>query len=163
MNKAAILYSEYVPLIDAIISENNDTEFRLLTEFPENYEDFDLIIDVNFKGEIKSNVLKSHHSLLPAFPGEEPVKEAFLAGVKVTGITVYDSNRIVAQYPIFISNDAHFDDVERELVYLEQVVFPIVIKKILANEPIDLQKALKGGKCEGKCGGKCGGCSECCH
>ncbi len=155
MKNVLILYSEYLPVIDAIISANNDTKFETMTEIPENLEQFDLIIDVNFVGEINANVLKCHHSLLPAFSGEEPVKEAFLAGVKVTGITIFDTKRIIAQYPIFISDEVHFDDIEKELEYLEQVIFPIVVKKIVANEPANLKTMLSGSK------DKCRGCSGC--
>lgn len=155
MKKAAILYSEYVPLIDAIVNENNIAEFQLLTQFPDNYEDFDLIIDVNFKSEIKQNVLKCHYALLPSFQSDEPLREAFLSGVKVTGITIYYTNpqKILTQYPVFIKNEAHYDDVLQEMKYLEQVIFPLVIGKILSNEPVDIQSLLKLNKCSGGCSG----------
>ena len=155
MKTIAILYSENTPVLDAVISKLDDYNYQLLTAFPENPDDFDLIIDVNFKNDIKSNVLKCHYSLLPSFQSDEPLREAFLEGVKVTGITVYftDPVRILAQYPVFIRNDAHYDDILQEMEYLEQVIFPIVIEKILLNEPFDIQDLLKGNKCSGGCSG----------
>lgn len=170
MNKVLILYSEYIPVIDAIIVQNPETEFQTQTQLPESFDEFDLIININFEGEIDSNVLKCHHSLLPAFAGEEPVQEAFLAGVKVTGITIFYTKpqRILAQYPIFIKNESHFDEVEKELEYLEQVLLPLAVKKIINKEPVD-SKSLGVNDGAGKtttpmsgcsC---CGGCSGCHH
>ena len=97
---------------------------------------------------------------MPAFSDNEPVKEAFLAGVKVTGITFYYTNpeRIIAQYPIFISNFSHYDDIERELEYLEQTIYPLILEKILRNEPFEIRKLLTKG-----CSGNCGGCDSCKH
>ena len=158
MKKLAILYSEYSPVIDAIINQLQDVAVECFTELPENYQTYNLVVSLNYRGEEDVNLLKCHHSLLPAFNSEEPVRDAFLAGVKVTGITIYYTRpqKIIAQYPLFIPNDAHFDDIEKQLCYLEQVIFPIVIEKLLKNEPFDIRNISKfGGKCEG-----CSGCSH---
>ena len=114
----------------------------------------DLVVSVNYRGEENIKLLKCHHSLLPSFNSDEPVKDAFLAGVKVTGITVYFTKpeRIIAQYPLFIPNDAHFEDIEKQLCYLEQVIYPIVIEKLLKNEAFDLRNI-----------SNCGGCRGCSH
>jgi folate-dependent phosphoribosylglycinamide formyltransferase PurN len=98
--------------------------------------------------------------LLPAFNSKEPVKDAILAGVKVTGITIYytKSKIIIAQYPVFINNNTHYDELVQELDYIEQTLFPLVIQKVLNNEPFEVRALLNKS-----CSGNCGGCSGCSH
>lgn len=110
---------------------------------------------------MKDKILKCHYSLLPAFNTEEPVRDAMLAGVKVTGVTFYyeESGRIIAQYPIFITNDMHYEDVVQQLAYLEQALRPLIMEKIANNEQIELKSMLKQNECGGNCKG-CGGCKS---
>ena len=167
MKRIAVVYSEYSPTVDAIIAQLKDVEVTCFKGVPEG--EYDLIVNINgattpptplpHGGQSDGagdKVINVHYSLLPAFKGDEPVKQAVLAGVKVTGITFYFTNpeRIIAQYPVFISNTSHFDDVEKELQYLEQTIYPIVIEKLLNNEPFELKNLLQKG---------CGGCSGCTH
>lgn len=162
MKKAAILYSIYTPTIDAIVSRLQDVRFDCI-QVGADLSGYDFVIGVGLDdiSGVKENIINIHHSLLPAFSGEEPVKQAFLAGVKVTGITIYYTNpqKIIAQYPIIISNDAHFDDIEQELLYLEQTIYPIVIEKIINNEVFEIKDLLKSGGCSSGCGG-CGKCNH---
>lgn len=99
------------------------------------------------------NDFKIHYSLLPAFAdSDDPVRDAILAGVKVTGITITLDNKIVAQYPIFITNEMHYDNLK---LYIEQIgekLLTIVQEKIANNEQFEI-KDLMGGGCHG-----CGGC-----
>lgn len=160
MKKLAILSHKYSPTIDAIKKHLEDfCEIELFNEETNDLANFDLVIAIGFCPS-KIKALCSHYSLLPAFGTAEPVAEAFLAGVKVTGITIYFNNpkTIIAQYPIFISNESHFDEVEMELNYIEQTLFPIVIEKVLKNEPFESKKLLTKN-----CNGNCGGCSGCNH
>lgn len=79
MKKLAILYSEYSPVIDAIICQLEDiVEVDCFTNLPENYQIYDLVVSVNYRGEENIKLLKCHHSLLPSFNSDEPVKDAFL-------------------------------------------------------------------------------------
>lgn len=121
---------------------------------PENY---DLIIDTSSSNKHSFNVITSHKSLLPSFDTKEPVKDAFLAGVKVTGVTIFYTSprKILAQYPVFIYNDSHYDELENELACIEQYLFPAVIKKIIKNEPFEIQSLMNVGKCGG-----CKGCTK---
>lgn len=162
MKKAAILYSTYTPTIDAIISRLEDVRFDCI-QTGADLDGYDLVVGVGLEdvSGIERNIVNIHHSLLPAFSGEEPVKQAFLAGVKVTGLTIYYTNpeKIIAQYPVFISNDAHFDDVEHEIQYLEQTIYPIVLEKILNGGVFEIKDLLKSGGCASGCGG-CGKCNH---
>lgn len=163
MKKVAILYSFYTPTIDAILSRlENSAEIKCLDYIPENIEEFDFVINVNSKEQIEINSINVHHSLLPAFGGDEPLRDAILAGVKVTGITIYFTNpfKILAQYPVFITGDKHYDDLEQEILYLEQTILPLVIEKIINNEAFEIKTLLKK---QSGCSGNCGGCSGCSH
>ena len=158
MKKVAVLYSEYTPLVDALRYHLSDCSTEILTSV-KNADEYDLIICTgNTKSE--GNAITCHHSLLPAFECEEPEKEAILNGAKVTGITIYyiNTKKIITQYPVFINNDTHYNDLKQELTYLEQIILPLVAEKILNNEPFDIQKLINKG-----CGRNCGGCSSCSH
>ena len=163
MKKLAILYSEYTPTIDAVkFNLDGIAEVDTFKNEDEiDFEQYDLTAAINFEGETRNNILKTHYSLLPAFEGDEPVKQAVLSGVKVTGITVYYSGKkqIIAQYPIFIKQGAHYDEILQELKYLEQTILPIAIKKILQNEPFEIRDLTGSNTCSGSCAG-CKGCSS---
>lgn len=119
-------------------------------------------------------IINIHPSLLPAFKGKDAIKQAFLAGVKISGITIHyvdkeiDSGKIIAQYPIFIANGAHFDEVEAEIHEIEHKLYPIVIEKVLEDKVFDFQDLMKSS-CNNKgCGGdssdsSSGGCKGCKH
>lgn len=124
---------------------------------------FDLVALAGYMQILPENVLSEmgkviniHPSLLPAFKGKDAIKQAFLAGVKISGITIHyvekdiDAGKIIAQYPIFIANGAHLDEVEAEIHEIEHKLYPIVIEKVLEDKVFDFQDLMRG-----KCGGKC--------
>lgn len=96
--------------------------------------------------------LKVHYSLLPAFQTDDPVRDAILAGVKVTGITITLEDKIVAQYPIFITNDMHYDNLKLYLEEIANKLLPLVREKLENNEQFEIRDLMKS-KCNG-----CGGC-----
>lgn len=157
MKKVAILYREHSPIIDAIKYQLADYVVDSMTELSGMVE-YDLVVNLgsNYDGE----ALACHKALFPAFNSKEPVKDAILAGVKVTGITIYytKSKKIIAQYPVFINNNTHYDELVQELDYIEQTLFPLVIQKVLNNEPFEVRALLNKS-----CSGNCGGCSGCSH
>lgn len=124
--------------------------------------------------EEMDKVINIHPSLLPAFKGTaNAIQEAFLTGVKVSGVTIHwvtsdiDGGKIIAQYPVFLTNDMHLDEFEQEIHTIEHKLYPIVIDKILEDKVFEFQDLMKS-ICEGACGGdKCGqdssggGCGGC--
>ena len=158
MKKIAVIYSKYSPVIDAIKYTLSDCSVDCLSD-TDSTEFYDLVICLDNK-KFNKNAIACHHSLLPAFDCDEPEKEAILSGAKVTGITIYnvDTKKIITQYPVFINNDTHYDDLKQELTYLEQTLLPIVAKKIINNEPFEIKNLLNSG-----CNRTCGGCSSCKH
>lgn len=159
MKKAVILYTKYTPTIDAIKYQLKEYEADVVTEI-EDASKYDLVILCGYQGVYEGNAISCHHSLLPAFDTDEPEKEAILSGVKVTGITIYYTNpkKIIAQYPVFITNSVHYDDLKQELDYIEQIIFPLVIEKIIKNESFEVQSLMNKD-----CSRGCGGCSSCSH
>lgn len=120
--------------------------------------------------EQMGKVLNIHPSLLPAFKGSaNAIQEAFLAGVKVSGITIHfvtndvDGGPIVAQYPVFINLGAHLDEVEADIHEIEHKLYPLVIEKVLEDKIFDFADLMKSSKgCSNSSGGGCsGGCGGC--
>lgn len=121
------------------------------------------ILEVNVLNEMGGKVINIHPSLLPAFKGStDAIKDAFLAGVKVSGVTVHwvtsdvDGGEIIAQYPVFINNETHYDDFKKEIHNLEHKLYPVVIENIIDDKVFDFADLMKSS-CRG---GKCGGCKK---
>lgn len=114
-------------------------------------------------------VVNVHPSLLPAFKGSKTaIQDAFLRGVKVSGVTIHfvnsdiDGGQILAQYPVFINSDMHFDEFAAEIHQAEHKLYPIVIEKLLDDKVFDFVDLMRGSKgCGGDCSG--GGCGSCGH
>lgn len=156
MKKVALIHSEESPTVDAVKYRLKDCTVDCFETEQEGLRAYDLIICTNFNGNIE-NALRCHHSLLPSFDSKEPEKDAILAGVKVTGITILNGDKIIAQYPVFIKPEMHFEDLKQELNYLEQTFLPIAAEKLLNNEPFDIQSVIGKNSC---CSGGCAGCSH---
>ena len=141
---------------------------------------FDLVALAGFMRIIPENILSKmgrcinlHPSILPAFKGKDAIKQAYLYGVKVTGITIHevtpelDSGRIIAQYPVIINDSMHYDELEETIHRVEHIIYPQVIEKLLNNAPVEYGVSFGNcggrGKCEDVCGGKCKECGGGCE
>lgn len=131
--------------------------------------DFDLIALCDYRNDLSADILETgkfiniHPSLLPAFKGKDAMERAFLAGVKVSGVTIYSlnanesDNKILAQYPVLISNLTHFDEFKSDINNIECKLYPLVIDKLLKDEVFDFSDLLNQNGCSSSCGG-CGNC-----
>lgn len=101
------------------------------------------------------NEIKIHYSLLPAFDCDNPIKEAFLAGVKVSGVTIYreSDKKILAQYPVLIENTTHFDEFEKEMLKTGDILYKKVIECIEQDKVFDFTDLFSHNSCTG-----CGKC-----
>ena len=85
-------------------------------------------------------VLNLHPALLPSFPGAHGIKDAFDAGVKVTGVTVhfanaeYDEGPIVAQRAVAVREDDTLESLEERIHEAEYEVYPWVLRHIAAGD-----------------------------
>ena len=127
-------------------------------------ENADLIALYDSDCKVNKKTINLHPSLLPSFKNNNAIKEAFLEGVKVSGITVHqveENNfygKILAQIPVLIGNDTHFDEFEAEIINLATKIYPKVIEKIINEEVFDFDDLFKNN-----CSGSCSNCGECSH
>lgn len=133
--------------------------------------DFDLIVLTDYDNKLDNDTLEVgkfiniHPSLLPAFKGEDAIQRAYLAGVKVTGVTVHwlkenlEDETIIAQYPVLIGLTTHLDEVVNDIYDVEKKLYPPVIEAILNDKVFDFQDLFKSSCHANK--GCSGSCSKC--
>ena len=127
---------------------SNQTEFEsILTQTLDKYAP-DLIILAGFKHILSGNfvnnytnkIINIHPSLLPAFIGNNAHTETLASGVKLSGVTIHyvtphlDSGPIIAQGVVSIKPNDTKIDLSQRILELEHVLYPFVIKKILAQQ-----------------------------
>ena len=84
-------------------------------------------------------VLNLHPALLPSFKGAHAIRDAYDAGVKVTGVTVhfanaeYDKGPIVAQRAVDIAEDDTLESLEEKIHAVEHELYPEVLRWIAAG------------------------------
>jgi len=84
-------------------------------------------------------VVNLHPALLPSFPGASGIKDAFDAGVKVTGVTVhfanevFDEGPIIAQEAVAIAEDDTLASLEAKLHEVEHRILPATLQLIAEN------------------------------
>ena len=84
-------------------------------------------------------VLNLHPALLPSFKGAHAIRDAYEAGVKVTGVTVhfanaeYDKGPIVAQRAVDIAEDDTLETLEAKIHEVEHELYPEVLRWIAAG------------------------------
>lgn len=134
-------------------------------------ENFDLVVLTDYDEKFDNDTLEVgkfiniHPSLLPSFKGEDAIQRAYLAGVKVTGVTVHwlkenvEEETIIAQYPVLIGITTHLDEVEKDIYDVEKKLYPPVIDAILNDRVFDFQDLFKSScHANSSCSG---GCSKC--
>lgn len=163
--KLAIMNSDNKEIISAIEKyfQSKDVEITILDDISTG---FDLIVLTGFESQfeniVNAKVLNIYPSILPAFKGQNAIKEAFISGVKVSGVSVHEVNsdnfygRILAQYPVLIGNTTHIDEFTKELIAVGKKLYPVVIDAVLNDKVFDFSDLFKHS-CSGNCGG-CGGC-----
>jgi len=86
-----------------------------------------------------NRVINLHPALLPSFPGANGIKDAFEAGVKVTGVTVhfanevFDEGPIIAQEPVVIAEDDTIETLEARIHEAEHRILPATLRLIAEN------------------------------
>jgi len=78
-------------------------------------------------------VINLHPTLLPSFPGANGIRDAFEAGVKITGVTVhfadenFDEGPIIAQEWVRVDEDDTIETLEKKIHEVEYRILPKVI------------------------------------
>lgn len=168
---------EDAPILKCAERLNIEHKFLPSTENFEYFSEnkFDLVALAGYMQILPENVLAAmekviniHPSLLPSFKGKDAVKQAFLAGVKLSGVTIHwvdknvDEGKIIAQFPVFICNSTRLDEFEEEIHTIEHKLYPTVIEKVLEDKAFDFQDLIQSST-DGSCGGCGGSCGGSCH
>lgn len=152
--KVALLNSDITDTIKKYF-ENKDvdvTEIKSLDYISE----FDLIITDNYKNELPDKIINIHSSLLPAYNCDNPAEQAFMDGVKVSGITLHSKDKIIAQYPVLIGVGAHYDEFLKDMRDVKKRLVPAVIEAILEDRVFDFSDLFRN-----PCSHGCSGCGKC--
>lgn len=92
------------------------------------------ILSPEFVGVYERRVLNIHPSLLPAFPGLHPQKQALDHGAKVTGCTVHfankgvDSGPIILQTSVPVRDDDTVETLSQRILREEHRLYPEAVR-----------------------------------
>ncbi|MEO0048770.1 MAG: hypothetical protein RL556_102 [Actinomycetota bacterium] len=101
------------------------------------------ILPANFVRALSPNLINTHPSLLPLFPGAHAVRDAMNAGAKVTGVTVHvvdegvDTGPHLAQAQVEITAEDSEASLHERIKVVERKLLVDVVKNI-ANQKINL-------------------------
>jgi phosphoribosylglycinamide formyltransferase-1 len=94
------------------------------------------LLGPEFVRRFYGRLINVHPSLLPAFPGLDPIEDAVKYGVRVTGVTVHfvdegvDSGPIILQEPLELSYPADMAATEERVHGVEHELLPRAIRLI---------------------------------
>jgi phosphoribosylglycinamide formyltransferase-1 len=97
------------------------------------------LLSPSFIQAFPNKIINIHPSLLPAFPGLDAQKQAFDAGVKITGCTVHyvdellDHGPAILQEQVDINECRTADEAAEKILKIEHVVYVRAIRKISLN------------------------------
>lgn len=87
--------------------------------------------------EYPNAVVNIHPALLPSFAGANGIREAFEAGVKVTGVTVhfanehFDDGAIIAQRPVIVEPEDTLETLEGKIHKVEHELYPAALQMLI--------------------------------
>jgi phosphoribosylglycinamide formyltransferase-1 len=97
------------------------------------------ILPAGFVGALSPNLINTHPSLLPAFPGAHAVRDALAAGAKVSGVTIHvvdegvDTGPHIAQREVEVLSDDNEYDLHERIKSVERELLVETVKKIAAK------------------------------
>ena len=107
------------------------------------------ILPPNFVDALSPNLINTHPSLLPAFPGAHAVRDALAAGVTETGVTIHivdngvDTGEQIAQARVPIEKDDNEYDLHERIKLVERKLLVETIRAIAAKK-LSAQPANRG-------------------
>ena len=113
---------------------------RLLEQHSINYvvvAGFTRIVGTETVLAYQDRIVKVHHSLLPEFPGPDPVSDALERGVKQTGVTVHHISRelevgpIVSQQALEIRDGETWHSLVQRIHQLELRLLPAAVRALV--------------------------------
>ncbi len=97
------------------------------------------ILPANFVAALSPNLINTHPSLLPAFPGAHAVRDALEAGAKTTGVTIHvvdegvDTGPHIAQAEVEVLTDDNEHDLHERIKSVERELLVSTVKAIAAK------------------------------
>ncbi len=98
------------------------------------------LLSPEFVREYSGKIINIHPSILPAFKGEQAIKDAFDYGVKFTGVTVHfvdeemDHGPIILQGALKIEENDTLEKLEVKIHKLEHKLYPVAIELFLEGK-----------------------------
>jgi phosphoribosylglycinamide formyltransferase 1 len=92
------------------------------------------LLDTGFVAAWRDRMVNIHPSLLPAFPGLHPQRQALAAGVKFSGCTVHfvraevDSGPIIAQAVVPVEDGDNEDQLAARILTAEHRLYPLAVR-----------------------------------
>ncbi|HWD58353.1 MAG TPA: phosphoribosylglycinamide formyltransferase [Stellaceae bacterium] len=92
------------------------------------------ILDTGFVERWRDRLINIHPSLLPAFPGLHPQRQALAAGVKFSGCTVHfvraavDTGPIIAQAAVPVEDGDDEDRLASRILAAEHRLYPLAVR-----------------------------------
>jgi phosphoribosylglycinamide formyltransferase-1 len=97
------------------------------------------ILPPNFVRALSPNLINTHPSLLPAFPGAHAVRDALEARVSTTGVTIHvvdegvDTGPHIAQAQVQVQTDDNEHDLHERIKLVERELLVSTVKAIAAK------------------------------
>ncbi len=97
------------------------------------------LLSPSFVARFRQRILNIHPSLLPAFPGLHPQRQALTAGVRVSGCTVHlvdeglDSGPIVVQRVVPVAEDDDEASLAARILAEEHRAYPEALRRLLSE------------------------------
>jgi len=130
-----------IPLIDFDSRELWESElFRQVKELNPDLivsAGFMRILSPEFVNEFPEQIVNSHPSLLPQFPGAHAVRDAIEAGATVTGCTVHfidegvDTGKIISQEQVDVLPGESEEQLHERIKTVERALLPQSVEQLL--------------------------------
>lgn len=104
------------------------------------------VLSQEFLDAYRGRILNIHPSLLPAFPGLHPQRQALSAGVKWAGCTVHfvdeklDGGPVVAQRKVAVHDDDTEESLSARILVQEHALYPEAIALVLSRTRSEVVK-----------------------
>ena len=98
------------------------------------------ILPAKFVQALSPNLINTHPSLLPAFPGAHAVHDALVAGAKTTGVTIHvvdegvDTGPHLAQRSVEVSSEDDEHSLHERIKVIERELLIQTVQDIAANK-----------------------------
>jgi phosphoribosylglycinamide formyltransferase 1 len=95
------------------------------------------ILSPQFVDQFPRQIINSHPSLLPLFPGAHAVRDAMAAGAKVTGCTIHfidrgvDTGEIIAQEQVSVKPGESESELHERIKVIERRLLPRSIEQFI--------------------------------